>query len=324
MTKKKPIYHIFYISVVFIAIAVTILPFLGVFEYYADFLEQARFHVLIGIALLFVVFLLLKRIFYALLLFFVVISNLFIVFGAYELVNPPVVCEEPQKSGDLRVLGFNIFKINKNYSDIVSVIRESDADIVVLQEAQYHLLQNAKNALSVTYPFYYPNKGRISHSMGIILSKHPITSVKTIEIPGTKKSITEAYISYNNQSIRVINYHAKSPKSKERMSARNYDALRLSEYIRRSADESVPFIIAGDFNNVPWHRTMKAFKKQAALTYIPLYEAVGTWPEWLPPFIRVPIDHIYFNGRLFLLEYGALPSAGSDHIPVYADFKVCY
>lgn len=345
MYLKKPkqsfLYHFLYnsaienivkaMSIKLLFIAITILLTLSTLMTWPSFpeiakepFEQSRIYIII--ILIGCAFLSLLGKFYILtgINLLLVATHMYVVLQAYPLVKKHTeICSDETQS--LSVLSHNIYYKNLNYNAIAKNILNQNADIVMLQEAKKPFLEQTYDTLSQTYPFIHPDIKNGKSTKAAIFSKYPITEVTTPALPLSKVRISHAKIEVDVQVINVISIHAISPKGQKTIELRNRTINDLANYAQnlRYNDEAV--IIAGDFNNAPWYPQMRALQKQGDLKGNPhLLNYFGTWPEWGKGIIAFPIDHIFYSRHFTNISYKKVSnSAGSDHFPVLAQFKLC-
>jgi len=78
--------------------------------------------------------------------------------------------------------------------------------------------------------------------------------------------------------------------------------------------------VMGDFNSAPWSPMQGAFRAATGL------ENRGhlrlTWPTWVWPVLRVPIDQVFVRGKVAVAGIETGPDANSDHMPIVAEIVV--
>lgn len=96
------------------------------------------------------------------------------------------------------------------------------------------------------------------------------------------------------------------------------DAELLAIGIEAGGNERAT-VMMGDFNDVPWSRTVGLFRALSGLTdprigraLLPTFHAVVPVGLW-------PLDHVLAGGDLALIGMRRLPDVGSDHFPLLVD-----
>lgn len=80
------------------------------------------------------------------------------------------------------------------------------------------------------------------------------------------------------------------------------------------------FVIAGDMNATPWSSNVRQLFKQTGLRDSMLgFGIQPSWPILLPV---LPIDHVFVNSNIKVLERRLVADIGSDHRPVYIKLAI--
>lgn len=252
------------------------------------------------------------------------IGNMWPVINAYTFDDVAPRCTYDVQEKPLKVLSFNVYFKNDNYENIYQTLKASDSDIIVLQEAQPDFMRYGHDRLKVDYPFYYPAIEEGRHARWTLYSRYPVIETRALDVAGARSAALYAKIDVNGRIVNVITLHAKSPKTLNRVETRNARLDGLGSVVQGIMRDNQYVIVAGDFNNVPWHPTMKTFKARTGLrNNNVVYNYFGTWPAWFPSFFSIPIDHIFYDQSFHHASYSRKLSAGSDHYPIAADLYFC-
>ncbi|MGB7345771.1 MAG: endonuclease/exonuclease/phosphatase family protein [Pirellulaceae bacterium] len=237
------------------------------------------------------------------------------------------------------------------FDDIAALLTEIDADIVVLNEADFdtswsdHVDQALYLANQAGYRYVVEQRNLDFRILGwtwrfgnAVLSKHPISDTQVIDLPGYaawetvlagKKRAIDCNIQFNsNQSFRLIAAHL-SPRS-EHLRVDSMDKI-----IRLATQSKTPVIIAGDLNAAPpgfshWQsdvqnrNAINQLDASKLFQRLPLQDkeaGTKTYPAHDPD--RV-IDWIVVSNDWPILSYQVIPSTLSDHRPVVAEVAPSY
>ncbi len=301
----------------------TFMPSLGFSEVISEPLDQMRTYILLGAILILSVFVISKSWIIAGFFAFFAATHLYIIMQAYPSATQQQPCVQTTESASM--LTYNIFFKNRQTDEIIANILAQDADIVSLQEGKTPFLEESYGSLIQKYSYAYPDVSKGEFFSPAIFSKYPITKIQKPKMPMSAKRFLQATIDINGTPIEVIAIHAVSPKNAKTVKSRNTFFQDLANYVQNLRYENKNFIIAGDFNSVPWHPKMLNIQKQGGLTGNPsIANFFGTWPNWGAPFISVPIDHIFTSEGIKKISYKKVnQSAGSDHFPVKSHFEIC-
>ncbi len=155
--------------------------------------------------------------------------------------------------------------------------------------------------------------GRTMGRSLIMLVRGPVVDEHIVLPDDTwNRAYITATVDMAGKDIKIAALHPIVPVIREGRVKRD----AMFGHVSKSVSGAENFIIIGDYNTTPW---VPAFK------HVPGKRAgdprfAYTWPQQIWP-MRVPIDHIKFDGALELVAAETLPDIGSDHLPIMARFK---
>jgi endonuclease/exonuclease/phosphatase family metal-dependent hydrolase len=205
---------------------------------------------------------------------------------------------------------------------IADVIRSYGPDLVALQEVDVHRVRSGTidqatelgDMLDMTAVFA-PTVERDGGHYGIAtLSKLPVLEQRQITLPRHVHERTQPRCAlvtrhtWDGGQIELINTHLSTLFRERPGQVAAIAAEMLGEAL----------VIAGDFNCTPWspaYRILARGLKSAT-------RFARTWPAPAPV---VPIDHIFYRGRLGVVSAGAWTGGAarraSDHLPIVAELE---
>ena len=234
------------------------------------------------------------------------------------------------KDKELSVLTYNIHHANPpskpdviDIDAICKVIKQSDADIIALQEVDVRTNRSGKidqakliaEKLGMNYHFFKA----IDHDGGdygiAILSKFPIRNPQNIALPQVEKAESRTLaileVQVKNKWINMVNTHLDASKSdKNRVAQMKFILDKASKW-------KLPVILCGDLNSVPTSETIRLLDTYFQRTCTD--NCLPTCPQGKP---RTTIDHIAtknFPWKQKSIEVIAETYA-SDHRPVKVVF----
>ncbi|MCA9800890.1 MAG: endonuclease/exonuclease/phosphatase family protein [Cyanobacteria bacterium HKST-UBA02] len=219
---------------------------------------------------------------------------------------------------DLKVLQYNINSHNRSFPGLAAFIKETDADIVCLEEVR----PETDEYLRANIPGSYTTRISVPRkdNFGIaVYSKLPFDKLEAVslckaEIPSITGSFEIA-----GKSGHLICTHTLPPINTTVFDFRNEQLSRLAELVNTYDG---PVVLAGDLNASPY-----SFYFQQLLSSTGLQDTERgrglrpTWPAGLPVF-DIPIDHILVKGGLVTLSRDVFDGSGSDHRAVLGTFKL--
>ena len=220
----------------------------------------------------------------------------------------------------LRVASANVLDSNPEPQKLLDFVRASDADVLVLVEAQGGRWRDMLAAIAADYPHRAP-EGWQNGAPVILFSRHPVVRESVIVPPGGRRPYLAADLALGEHTLTVVGVHAPSPTPKRPSETRRRN-LQLGYLANLVEDARGPMVIAGDFNTTPWSPFFRELLTTAGLrNAADGHGYIGTWPSWFWP-AQIPIDHVLVKGPVAVANIRRGPSTGSDHYPVVADLRL--
>lgn len=245
--------------------------------------------------------------------------------------------------GTVRVATWNILYLNLDLDLVAETIRQSEADVVLLQEvtgeAAVHLDQALKGA--------YPHR-RFDGELGVLSRTPPAWVVyappehrrrgvqivaipAAIPAPGPRGAAPDPAQTARGATILVANVHLEAQvlddplphgivRSLDHAERTHVDELKM---LLRRLDPGFPHVIAGDFNSLPAYASRTLLRKNG---YLDAADTAVFWPgsTWsddaifgVPAAIR--IDYVFVKGGLEPLATGTVDTEASDHHLLWVD-----
>ena len=219
----------------------------------------------------------------------------------------------PDRSHTL--LAFNKRFDNPRRDGVIGLIRETDADIVMLTEYS-RLWEDALKRLHGSYPHRFHCGEWLNFGGSMIFSRFPMK-------PGTSfcgeyASLATVEMEIDGVPLVIGMAHLRWPWPAS--GPRQIDALQpVLARIGRDA------LIAGDFNSVTWSHGLRRFASGADMdirggiggTFMPAF-----LPSGLAPWLGLPIDNVLHKGAVRIDRVDTLDATGSDHLPLLVRFSI--
>lgn len=231
------------------------------------------------------------------------------------LVLPWVTSKTPAtESADLRIMHTNVLFTNLEYDAILESIRRENADIVLIAEATPPLFQKFRQELHREYPYGYLVYSK-THCYVAIGSRTPL---RVNHAAVTANRMLHVHTTVKGREIALISVHPKTPLNPTWFESRNE---RLQYAFDQAAKESVPTILAGDFNVSvfsPVYRSLVASSGMQASR-----KGFGISPTYRNGYgpLMIPIDHVLTNKGFRTVGFHTLDMKESDHKAIVADLK---
>ena len=343
--------------IIILIVCIPILP-LPIVSYCSFF--SVGFPYLILIQIIFLIFwLVVKPIFSTISIFFCLISwqQFGFLIGFHPLRKFAII---KNHTTDFRIANWNIKSFNGNEKHqklqeipqlIFNSVEKYNPDIICLQEFNNNINTNQHiNLFTKQYPFYYYSKDYVSknekYNLGcIIFSKYKIIGSNKNQFPNGE-SIIYIDIVKNNDTIRIFNTHLQSFKLKpvdfntidemvspqknsfhniadlgKKLFNANKRRYIQSGIVKKQLDSSpYPFVLAGDFNDVPNSYTYYRITKGLQDAF--LFQSFGLGTTYNNLLQTLRIDYILTNKKWDIKQYINVDKNVSDHSLLVADLSL--
>lgn len=216
----------------------------------------------------------------------------------------------PHTGTTLRVLSFNVQVASDAHGSVLGLIRESNADIAVLEDISMRW-ERALTDVKSPYRFVCASERVAGRGLAFI-ARVPVKSCETVVGPA-RIPILRSVIEWDGQDVVVFGVQAPLPILAVWAASR--DAV-LAEVSARARAERIPVIITGDFSATPWSSAFQALTEASGL------ESSHLGFGWQPTFpsytwiLGVPFDHLLHSSSLVTLAHETGPASLSNHTPL--------
>ena len=213
---------------------------------------------------------------------------------------------DPIEDRDLRLHQHNVLFGNRDLPILISKIRETDADVLTLQEISEKNFNRLRAGLEDLYPHYsvclYTKGGVavLAKDMGELLDFGCVS----------KSRLAWLRVDTPKGPVTVASVHQLWPWPEGQFWQKQFltdDIVKLEQ----------PIVMGGDFNNVPWSGTVRAAAQAAdgklARGMARSFIFNAPWPRFRIDHVIAPISS--------QIRAELSPSWGSDHFGVTADIK---
>ncbi|MEM1293861.1 MAG: endonuclease/exonuclease/phosphatase family protein [Verrucomicrobiota bacterium] len=240
---------------------------------------------------------------------------------AVVLTLPPLLKKAPIAAPEGSAKSFSVYSQNiafrnENKSAVIAQIRESDADIVLLQEVTAGWIEVLKPLLDV-YQFDVTEARETNFGM-MLMSKFPIVDYGIADFSGWDVPSITATIDINGEKVAVIGTHPPPPVARDLWEVRNWHLESLAQSARL---QSKPLLVIGDLNATPWSAAYQKFVNEAEWVSA-IWPGKATWKPLGLPFVGLPTDYQLVSEHFRLVEEKRLGFAGSDHRAMLLEFAL--
>ena len=177
----------------------------------------------------------------------------------------------------------------------------------------------ALNLGSGTIP-YVVTEPRV-HGFGLaIFAKYPLVDVAVADLAIRGIPTVFATLRHPGGDVRVVATHPLPPVQPAAADRRDEQLTAIAALVRQ---ETLPVVVVGDLNTTMYATNYRRFAAAAGLANARASRGLApTWPTAWPWALRIPLDHILHGPGLVTTEFAALAPIGSDHLPVFAAFRI--
>ena len=226
------------------------------------------------------------------------------------------VAEHPNPANSLSLLIANVWMPNREVETLLEVIRAEDPDVVLLVETNAWW-ESQLGGLDAAFPY------SVKHPQDNLYGMHLFSKLELIDpelkflIEDEVPSIHTGLKLRSGHRARLHCLHPAPPSPTENPTAKERDAalIMVAKTIDADGDSE---IVCGDLNDVAWSYTTRLFQKLSGLIDPRIGRGMYSTFHARYPFIRWPLDHIFFSPDFTLVALKRLPYFGSDHFPILA------
>jgi endonuclease/exonuclease/phosphatase (EEP) superfamily protein YafD len=229
-----------------------------------------------------------------------------------------------------KLLLMNVLSSNTNYEEARKLIKNVDADFVVIIELNKKW-ENELKTLNQDYSYQFMEVREDNFGMGIYskikdTDVFPIYSKPTInsQLISDDTEIEGEFVGLEatcfNRDLRLVIIHPIPPINLKAYNQRNSDIAFFSKRAKKFSDKK--FLLVGDLNCSPFSADYKKFLKTSGLK--DSQENYGFQPTWnsaFPFLMQTQLDHVWHSEDIEVLHRQTLPIAGSDHKAVLVVFR---
>ncbi len=323
---------IFFYSVIILSCIIILLTLLSLIHdvkyWYFKILDFPRLQYLITGIILFIVFIFLVRkwnlssIFLAIgLLVSIFVQGRFIYpyyFGEKTVLDTPESHQQRQNS--FQILLANVLISNRKSDDFLRLINKNDPEIILAMEVNSWWIKELEG-LEKKYPYTMLFPAENAYGMALY-SKLPLKNeeIKFLNEKDVPSFHTEIVLE-SGQKFRFFGVHPVAPvpsdKYPDNEGEKEVALLKIGNLVE---DGELPSIVAGDFNDVSWSNTSRLFQERGSLNNIRIGRGIYPTFNAKIPILRWPLDHFFVSKEFFITSIERLPSFGSDHFAISAEF----
>ena len=222
--------------------------------------------------------------------------------------------------GDRRVkiMVANVLMSNRSVERLLEIVSETDPDILLAVETDQWWVGEIGGALREKYPYQVRQPQDNTYGM-ILCSRLELIDPQTrFLVENDIPSIIADVRLHSNKIISIYALHPRPPIPGNNTEERDAELLIAAKMVKKN---DKPSIVFGDLNDVAWSQTTSMFQKISGA--LDPRKGRGTFSTFHADYfmLRYPLDHIFHTPEFRLVSIERLPSFGSDHFPISAEFS---
>jgi endonuclease/exonuclease/phosphatase (EEP) superfamily protein YafD len=226
--------------------------------------------------------------------------------------SPPAADQEPA-TPLLRLVSANLLYENPDFERTLQGLAALEADVLVLCEVTPEARHYFRR-LEVTYPHALDTCAPESLYGILILSRFPLTRRSSGVGEDPTPRHLAADLATGAGTIGLVAIHPTNPL---RFSRAHRIPAEFDAVAQLCGAAQGDLILTGDCNAAGWSSYLRTLETAAGVANDGKMRP--SWPVWLPPLVRLPLDHVWVRGRVALLKAALGPRFGSDHLPLIAE-----
>lgn len=216
----------------------------------------------------------------------------------------------------LRLAAANLLHENVAFDRMIDGLAALDSDVIVMCEVTPAARERLRG-LAARFPHALDTCAPDSLYGIVILSRFPLAlrSSGIGEDPLPRHLAADLAIA--GRIVTLVAIHPTNPLRLGRSHRIPAEFDATADLIRGAPDD---LILVGDCNAAGWSSYLQDLERGTGLAND--RKVRPSWPVWLPPLVRLPLDHVWVRGRVTLPRAALGPKFGSDHLPLIAEIGI--
>lgn len=218
-----------------------------------------------------------------------------------------------------RFVVMNVLTHNANRQGLTAYLRQLEPDFLLLMEVDDSWREAIQDVLQDDLPHALGQPR--GDNFGIwFMSRHGWDDAQLPQFEAGQPPSIDVLFTIDGQPLRIVGTHPLPPMSPSAWQSRNTQLANVAESVRDHPCRSKT-ILAGDLNCSPWSTFFQRLLARSQLSDSAVGQGLRpTWyvlPSW---FGGLPIDHVLVGDDVEVVERSVGPDLGSDHRAVIVDF----
>jgi endonuclease/exonuclease/phosphatase (EEP) superfamily protein YafD len=221
----------------------------------------------------------------------------------------------------LRILVINVLMTNRQDARLRQLVQAIQPDVLLALEPNAWWAQ-ALAPLRASYPYRVELPRDDAYGL-LLYSRLPLagTQVQDLLQRGVPSVRTRLRLPDGRQ-VTFFGIHPTPPipdNYPDGVGLRGMALRKVAELVRQ---DSLPTIVAGDFNDVSWSGTIRQLTRLGQLHDVSRGRGFFNTFNARIPLARWPLDHFFVSQPFQVVELRRLPDVGSDHFPLLIELAL--
>ncbi len=217
---------------------------------------------------------------------------------------------------DLTVLTFNSLAGNHDFEGIGALIREADADVVLLQEVSRYTTIALPDILADDYPYQSLHWDTTSRLGLGVFSRYPLLDEDYLAFQA-QSSRLRFRVQISDQLVTIYTVHLANPFTQDSFYDSAARTSGVDDLLTMLDDAHDPLLVAGDFNMTDFSPDYQRMTETLIDSFRESGSGLGLTFPANSPFPLARIDYVFHSADMHSLRAEVVPShAGSDHYPL--------
>lgn len=218
----------------------------------------------------------------------------------------------------LRMLVINVLITNRQDVRLRQLVQATQPDVLLALEPDAWWAR-ALRPLHATYPYRVELPRSDAYGM-MLYSRLPLADTQVQDL--LQRGVPSIRTRLRLRSGRLINLFAIHPTPPipdnypDGVGLRGRALAKVADFVRA---DSLPTIVAGDFNDVSWSATIHQLTRTGQLRDVSWGRGLYNTFDARSTLARWPLDHFFVSAPWRVVELKRLPDVGSDHFPLYLE-----
>lgn len=231
----------------------------------------------------------------------------------------PTAAAQDNTDRTIRLFLANVLMTNRSMDTLRRQIEDRRPDLLLLMEVDRWWVEQLQD-IAADYPYRIEQPNDQAYGM-LLYSRFPIKEQEIAYL--SNEHVPSFHLKLSLPDGTPLALHAVHP-----VPPKHFDDLpdnagetenALTKVGQRVAQETLPVIVAGDFNDVAWARTLRLMQAGGQLRDVRAGRGFYNSFDAHSWFMRWPLDHVLVTHHFDLAALERLDIFGSDHYPIYAE-----